>query len=262
MRRLKLKANGIVYQVRPSFMMPYMIGETAEVEKGLYLLRWGVPFEALSYLFGRDPMYWYRAYVSLGIYSIVGTTIEEPSLLPSDVLADEKHTRRQGEKVYVTTTVAQECILGADIAAAADTEELTQGYRTFQQEAHQLDPDYAPDTVNACPAVSPTLHQLGYPSFRYLLIPHPEAYTNSASRRPPGQPMNTDGPLSLVRTFPFSTASGPPTSLPLDGVLLCNLYYTLRNPRSFLHLMVGSGISYFALPLPTFLLHSVHRICY
>ena len=56
MRRLKLKANEIVYQVRPSFMMPYMIGETAEVEKGLYLLRWGVPFEALAYVFGRDPM--------------------------------------------------------------------------------------------------------------------------------------------------------------------------------------------------------------
>ena len=25
----------------------------------------GVPFEALAYVFGRDPMYWYRAYVSL-----------------------------------------------------------------------------------------------------------------------------------------------------------------------------------------------------
>ncbi len=60
-RRVKLKATGHAYQIRPSFMMPYMIGRTAEVEKALFLRRWGVPFEALAYVFGRNPMYWYRA---------------------------------------------------------------------------------------------------------------------------------------------------------------------------------------------------------
>jgi hypothetical protein len=41
-------------------MMPYMIARTDEVEKALYLRRWGVPFEALVYVFGRDSMFWYR----------------------------------------------------------------------------------------------------------------------------------------------------------------------------------------------------------
>jgi hypothetical protein len=38
MRRIKLK-NGKSYQLRPSFMMPYMIARTDEVEKALYLRR-------------------------------------------------------------------------------------------------------------------------------------------------------------------------------------------------------------------------------
>jgi len=71
MRRIKLK-NGKSYQIRPSFMMPYMTSRTEEVEKALYLRRWGVPFEALAYVFGRDSMFWYRAYVSIGRNSIVG----------------------------------------------------------------------------------------------------------------------------------------------------------------------------------------------
>ena len=61
-RRIKLK-NNEVYQIRPSFLMPYMIAKTDEIEKILYLRRWGVPFEALAYVFGRNPMYYYRAFI-------------------------------------------------------------------------------------------------------------------------------------------------------------------------------------------------------
>lgn len=148
MRRIRLVQDGEAYQIRPSFLMPYMIGRTDAVEKGLRLRQWAVPFEVLADLFGRAPMYWYRAYVGLGRHSIVGTTIKSPDKLPSDVLADEKHTRHKGQRVYVPTTVAQECILGADLTDNAGTVALTQGYKTFQEEAHQLDPSYSPDTVN------------------------------------------------------------------------------------------------------------------
>jgi hypothetical protein len=147
LRRIKLKGAGEVYQVRPSFLMPYMIGRIAEVEQALFLRRWGVPFEALASVFGRNPMYWYRAYVSLGRTSIVGTTLKAPQRLPAHVLADEKHTRLGGDKVYVATTVAHECILGAEVVSQADTETLTQGYQVFRQEARDLDPEYTPRTV-------------------------------------------------------------------------------------------------------------------
>jgi hypothetical protein len=147
-RRLKLVENDEAYQIRPSFLMPYMVGRTAEVEKGLYFKRWGVPFEALAYGFGHDAMFWYRAYVSIGRNSIVGTTVKTADKLPDHVVADEKHSRLQGQKVYIPTTVAQECILGVDIAENAGAKALTEGYQTFKTESQQLDPTYSPQTVN------------------------------------------------------------------------------------------------------------------
>jgi hypothetical protein len=48
-RRLRLIATGQLYQVRPSFLMPYLTARTEMVERGLYLRQWGVPFDALAY---------------------------------------------------------------------------------------------------------------------------------------------------------------------------------------------------------------------
>jgi hypothetical protein len=147
MRRIKL-SDGNAYQIRPSFVMPYLIAKTDEVEKALFLRRWGVPFWALTYAFGRNDMFWYRAYASLGRNSIVGTTVKDPDRLPKDLAADEKHTRFFGEKVFVTTTVARECILGVGFTDSAGTKDLTKGYAHFKEEAVNLKPDYQPETVN------------------------------------------------------------------------------------------------------------------
>ncbi len=90
MRRIQLKNEGRdVWQVRPSFMMPYMTAETEEVENALFLRKWGVPFDALAYVFGHDAMFWYNAYVTLGRNSVVGTTVKDRTLLPNHLPADE-----------------------------------------------------------------------------------------------------------------------------------------------------------------------------
>ena len=86
-------------------------------------------------------MYWYRAYVSLGRASLVGTTIKDPHRLSAHVLADEKPSRRQGNKAYIPTTVAQECILGAEVVESAGEEHLKKGYQVFRDEACQLQSD-------------------------------------------------------------------------------------------------------------------------
>ena len=57
-RRIKVTTTGAVFTLRPSFVMPYMIARTDEVEKALYLRPWGVPFDALASVFGRDAMFW------------------------------------------------------------------------------------------------------------------------------------------------------------------------------------------------------------
>jgi hypothetical protein len=147
LRRIKLKASGDTFQIRPSFLMPYMIGQTDEIEKALYLRQWGVPCDAMAHVFGKDPSFWYRASQSLGRPSIVGATVKSPDKLPPHLVADEKHTRLKGNKVYVPTTVAGGCILGASVVSSPSADDLEEGYGDFAAEAQELDPSYRPETV-------------------------------------------------------------------------------------------------------------------
>lgn len=146
LRRIALR-DGTCYSVRPSFWMPYLAGRTDEVEPVLFLRTFGVPFWALAYVFGRDPMYWYRLEIALGRPSIVGTTCRRADV-PQDLLADEHHQDRDGEKNYIATTVGKGCCLAAAVSQGAGSDDLTQAYGVFRQEARDVDPDYAPKTVN------------------------------------------------------------------------------------------------------------------
>ena len=97
--------------------MPYMIARTDEVEKALYLRQWGVPFDALAYVFGRDAMFWYRAWLAFGRPSLLGTTVKDPQKVPTDLVADEKLTWVARQQVYVPTTVGGGCFLGVSVVA-------------------------------------------------------------------------------------------------------------------------------------------------
>ena len=147
-RRIRLKTDKTTVTIAPAFLMPYMTAKTEEVEKALFLRRFNVPYWGITYVFGRNPMYWYRMEQSLGRFDIVGTTIKKSENLPQDLLADEKHTRRKGKKHYIAMTVANECILGAEMTDSASEESLTNAYGVFAEEARRVKPDYQPETVN------------------------------------------------------------------------------------------------------------------
>ncbi len=153
LRRIALKerrADGKreTYTLYPSDVLPYLAGYTGGVEKALFLRRFGVPYWALTYVFGRDDGYWYRLEAHLGSYSLVQTTVKDPANLPKHLLADEKITRLNGEVVEVAVTVGDECVLGAAISLRPDTASLTTAYGVFQHEVRQVDADYCPETVN------------------------------------------------------------------------------------------------------------------
>jgi hypothetical protein len=57
-RRITWQVTGAVFTLRPSFVMPYMIERTDAVETALSLRQWGVPFDALASVFGRDALCW------------------------------------------------------------------------------------------------------------------------------------------------------------------------------------------------------------
>jgi hypothetical protein len=145
-RRL-LTRDKTAYSIRPSFLMPYMTARADDVEGPLFLRKFGVPFWALARAFGRDPMYWYRLECGLGRFSVVGTTVRQVDL-PAHLLADEHHQTLDGHKVYIATTVGSGCILGVEPAATAGTDDLKGAYAVFQQEARDIAPEYAPETVN------------------------------------------------------------------------------------------------------------------
>jgi len=145
-RRVVL-SDGTAYSIRPSYLMPYMVGRVRDVEGPLFLRKFGVPYWALARVFGGDPMYWFRMECGLGRCSIVGTTVRRAEL-PVHLLADEHHQSLDGKKVYIATTVGEGCVLGAEPAEAAGTGELKAAYGVFKAEARDVAPKYAPETVN------------------------------------------------------------------------------------------------------------------
>lgn len=147
LRRVRLKATGESFTVRPSFALPYMTGWAPDASGPLFLRAFGVPFWALAVVFGRDPMYWYRVEVALGRNSVAGTTLRRAAV-PEHLLADEHHQPRDGVKGYIATTVGAGCCLGAALAETAGTEDLQAAYGVFKREAQDVRPGYAPRTVS------------------------------------------------------------------------------------------------------------------
>lgn len=138
------------YQLHPCFLLPDMRGEiTEEIEKGMYLRSIGVPLHAITYCFGYNDSFWYCLEQHLGKKSIVGTSIYgKDTEIPEDITVDEKHVIINKEKHYIATTVGDECILGAEISATADTDGLIQAYDVFKEESRAKQEEYSPKTVN------------------------------------------------------------------------------------------------------------------
>lgn len=148
MKFRKIKIGEEVYRIRPDFVLPYNRAKTDEVSKGLFLIKFGVPFWAIAYVFGKNAMWWYRLYICLSQFSLVGTTIKGGDKLPKHILSDEHHIRIRGKKAYVATTVGHDCFLGMEVVSNADEEHLTKGYWVFKKEAQHIDADYSPITSN------------------------------------------------------------------------------------------------------------------
>jgi hypothetical protein len=148
LRKIRPRGSAGAYHLRPSFVLTFMTGTTDALAYPLLLASYGVPNEVLTMGFGHSPMYWHRLVERLGRNSLVGTTVRDPNRLPEHLAADEHHVDWQGAKGYVTTTAADGCILGIGLAENADDEHLRVAYGEFAAEAREVDPGYAPKTVN------------------------------------------------------------------------------------------------------------------
>ena len=146
--RKVVTSEGASYWLRPSFVASYMTGTVDELAYPLLLAAHGVPAWLLTVGFGRGEMDWYRVVERLGRSSLVGATVRDPARLPEHLAADEHHVDWAGRKGYVATTVGGGCILGVALTAAADDLHLQEAYGVFAAEARDVEPGYAPETVN------------------------------------------------------------------------------------------------------------------
>jgi hypothetical protein len=111
-------------------------------------MRFHVPYWAIAHVFGRDPMDGYRLHQGLGRFSLMGQPIPRADRLPKDLVADEKQSWLNGQRVYIATTAGQECMLGASVAPSSGQTDLQAAYGVFAEEVQALDPEYSPETVN------------------------------------------------------------------------------------------------------------------
>ena len=84
----------------------------------------------------------------MGRFSVVGTTVKSAEALPTDLVGDEKHSWRKGERVSFATTAGNDCLLGASVSTSASQQDLTQAYGVFAHEAGDVDPTSEPESVN------------------------------------------------------------------------------------------------------------------
>ena len=140
-------ANGASYWLRPSFIFSYMTGTADELVYPLLLAAHDVLFWLLTLGFGHNDMFWIASSSGWG-ETVGGNHRHDPAQLPSHLAADEHHADWAGQKGYVATTVGEGCVLGVGLTASADDAHLEEAYGVFVAEARDVDPEYAPQTVN------------------------------------------------------------------------------------------------------------------
>lgn len=92
-------------------------------------------------------MCWYRAWLSFGRPSLLGTTVQDPQQVPPDLVADEQLPWVARQQVSVPTTVGGGCFLGVSVVAAATTAAWEAGDGECAREAQALAPAYQPRAV-------------------------------------------------------------------------------------------------------------------
>ena len=107
-----------------------------------------VPYDTIAATCGKNAMFWYRLEMSLARNNIVGTTVKCISKLPQHILVDEHHNRLNRQKVYICTTVGQDCFFGAELSDSVSALQLKRAYQVFKTEYLVAFPDHKILTIN------------------------------------------------------------------------------------------------------------------
>ncbi len=148
LRRIRVPKTNTVFTIRPSAVLPSMVGFTDDVSDGLKLLSHGNSPELVAEVAGRNPMFWSRLISRIGRFSLPGTTLRNVETLPEHLAADEYHSTINRNKVYTCVTSAWGVLLGLAVSRTSDEAGLQDAYGQFRTEMQNINPDYTPRSVN------------------------------------------------------------------------------------------------------------------
>lgn len=78
-----------------------------------------MPFKALADVFGRDAMYWNRAWMAFGRPNLGDMMVKVAGRMPGHLVADEKISWLDKAGLCVPATVGDGCLLGIRLAGGA-----------------------------------------------------------------------------------------------------------------------------------------------
>lgn len=140
-RRIELERNGTAFTVRPLFVRPYLIGDTEDVEKALYLRHSGAGLcsRARRLCFGIGPGW--------RCGNLGDTSVNDADRMPQDLVADEMIAWLNKAEVMAPMTVERSCVPSSSLAESENSEALRTAYCEFVAEAGVFFTGYQPKSV-------------------------------------------------------------------------------------------------------------------
>jgi len=145
--RLQCKCCKKTWSVLPEFALRYCGLSPEKAMKCLYNTYYGSSLAVNSNLFEVSAMTQYSYICAIGRFDLVKMLINCHLALPQFIICDEKHSRCQGEAVYLPTIVSGRVIWNLDYSKGLTEPELIKSYGEFKQSALAISPDYCPKGI-------------------------------------------------------------------------------------------------------------------
>ena len=143
--RLQCKHCRAVFSILPHFALRYSSVPPSQAKRALRAIQGGLSLELCATVFDNvSPMSLYRLVCSLGRTGLVSLLTRCGLSLPQYFQADEKHTYCLTDKVYLPTITEGRVIWHLGYSTDKTAASFKETYGQFEQQAHDLEPDYQP----------------------------------------------------------------------------------------------------------------------
>src|ERR671932_1189842 len=129
--RLQCTTCKAVFTVLPHFVLRYRQMRPEVARDALLATHGGLSLEVCAVLYHLSPMALYRLICAFGHQSLVAVLTRCGLRLPAYILADEKHSRRLTDKVYLPTIVSGRVIWHLGYTTEASAAAFAQSYEGF-----------------------------------------------------------------------------------------------------------------------------------